>query len=107
MKKAQPSGAAMITAIRTSSAAWLLALLFAGVAASGSRGAESKPAARVVVFGLFGDQSVFESEAKGAAQIVASRFGGAPVIVRANTKCREEATTETLAATLQSAAKAM
>ena len=60
-----------------------------------------------MAFGLFGDQSVFESEAKGAAQIVANRFGGSPVIVRANTKSREEATSETLAATLQSAAKAM
>ena len=30
----------------------------------------------VVSFGLFGDQGVFRSEATGAAEIVASRFGG-------------------------------
>jgi hypothetical protein len=35
----------------------------------------------VVSFGLFGDQGVFRREATGAAQIVASRFGGGPVIV--------------------------
>ena len=29
----------------------------------------------VVSFGLFGDQGVFKSEATGAAQVVASRFG--------------------------------
>ena len=29
----------------------------------------------VVSFGLFGDQRVFRSEATGAAQVVASRFG--------------------------------
>jgi tetratricopeptide (TPR) repeat protein len=94
----------MISASRNAKAAWLLALLLAFAPASASRGA---PQAKVVAFGLFGDQSVFESEAKGAAQIVASRFGGGPVIVRANTKSSEEATSETLAATLQSAAKAM
>jgi tetratricopeptide (TPR) repeat protein len=70
-------------------------------------GAESKAEARVVAFGLFGDQSVFASEAKGAAQIVASHFGSSPVIVRANTKSREEVTSETIAATLQSTAKEM
>ena len=30
----------------------------------------------VVSFGLFGDQGVFRSEATGAAEIVANRFGG-------------------------------
>ena len=35
----------------------------------------------VVSFGLFGDQGVFRSEATGAAQIVASRFGGSLVVV--------------------------
>jgi tetratricopeptide (TPR) repeat protein len=97
----------MIAAIRILRVAWSLALFFVFVPASGVHGAESKAQAKVVAFGLFGDQSVFESEAKGAAQIVASQFGGGPVIVRANTKSREEATAETVAATLQSAAKAM
>jgi hypothetical protein len=40
----------------------------------------------VVSFGLFGDQGVFRSEATGAAQIVASRFGGGPVVVNFNAK---------------------
>src|SRR5437879_11359902 len=61
----------------------------------------------VVSFGLFGDQGVFRSEATGAAQIVASRFGGDPVIVRFNTRKNAGATVETLAATLESAAKRM
>jgi tetratricopeptide (TPR) repeat protein len=97
----------MISGRRILQAAKLLALFFALAPAFVSWGAESKPAATVVAFGLFGDQSVFESEAKGAAQIVASRFGGGSVVVRANTKKSAEATPESLAATLQSAAKTM
>jgi tetratricopeptide (TPR) repeat protein len=97
----------MIAAIRALRVVWPLALFLAFAPASDLRGAPSKAEVKVVAFGLFGEESVFESEAKGAAQIVASRFGGGPVIVRANTKSREEATSETLAATLQSAAKAM
>src|SRR6266568_3965864 len=86
-------------------AAGLFVLLVAFFAASASPAAQSR--VTVVAFGLFGDQSVFESEAKGAARIVANRFGGGPVIVRANTKRRGDATVATLAATLQSAAKGM
>jgi len=82
----------------------LLALLvFVPVFAA--RSAESGPKVAVVAFGLFGDQSVFESEAKGAARIVADRFGGGPVIVRANTRSQSDATVETLATALDSAAK--
>jgi tetratricopeptide (TPR) repeat protein len=103
----QPIGTAMITAIRILRMVWPLALLFAFAPTSDLHGAESKAEVRVVAFGLFGDESVFESEAKGAAQIVAGQFGGGRVVVRANTKSREEATSETLAATLQSTAKAM
>src|SRR5713101_8515770 len=84
-------------------AAGLFAVLVAFFAASASQAAGSR--VTVVAFGLFGDQSVFESEAKGAARIVADRFGGGPVIVRANTRSRSDATVETLAATLDSAAK--
>ena len=40
----------------------------------------------VVSFGLFGDQGVFRSEATGAAEIVANRFGGDLVVVKFNTK---------------------
>ena len=38
----------------------------------------------VVSFGLFGDQGVFRSEATGAAQVVAGRFGGGPINVQYN-----------------------
>jgi hypothetical protein len=55
----------------------------------------------VVSFGLFGDQGVFRREATGAAQVVASRFGGGPVVVRFNTKTGGNATVRGLAATLQ------
>jgi peptidase C13-like protein len=61
----------------------------------------------VVSFGLFGDQGVFRREATGAAQIVANRFGGDPVVVRSNTKTGGNATAETLATTLQAEAKKM
>jgi tetratricopeptide (TPR) repeat protein len=75
--------------------------------ASALQGAEYKPKIIVAAFGLYGDQGVFESEAKGAARIVADRFGANPVTVRANTKSREDATLGTIAATLQSVSKAM
>jgi hypothetical protein len=40
----------------------------------------------VVSFGLFGDQGVFRSEATGAAQVVAGRFGSGPIDVQYNSK---------------------
>src|SRR5580693_663016 len=40
----------------------------------------------VVSFGLFGDQDVFRSEATGAAQVVAGRFGSGPIHVQYNSK---------------------
>ena len=58
-----------------------------------------------MAFGLFGDQSVFESEAKGAARIVADRLGGSPVVVRANNRHGGDATVDALATTLDSTAK--
>jgi hypothetical protein len=61
----------------------------------------------VVSFGLFGDQRVFQSEATGAAEIVASRFGADPTIVKFNSKKGGDATTASLAATLQATAKNM
>ena len=76
--------------------------MFAAVCA-----AEGPHKVTVVSFGLFGDQDVFRSEATGAAHIVASRFGGDPVIVKFNTKTGGGATIEALAATLQAAAKGM
>jgi peptidase C13-like protein len=85
-------------------AAGLLAfLLFAPAATAAEPGRK----VAVAAFGLFGDQSVFESEAKGAAGIVAKRFSAGAVVVRANTKRRSDATLGTLAATLDSVAKKM
>src|SRR5215469_11288943 len=97
----------MVTTIRPPRVACWLALILACAPVSNSLRAETKPEVKVVAFGLFGDQSVFESEAKGAAQIMARRLAGNSVVVRANTKSREEATPETLATTLQATAKAM
>jgi len=97
----------MISAIRDASAALLLAVLFAFVPAAHAPAAEPKPQVKIVAFGLFGDQDVFESEAKGAAEIASSRFGGSGAIVRFNTKTRADATAQTLAAALQSAAMGM
>jgi hypothetical protein len=51
--------------------------------------AKSAPKVTVLAFGLFGAQSVFESEAKGAADIVAHQLGANEVVVRANAKRRE------------------
>jgi tetratricopeptide (TPR) repeat protein len=72
-----------------------------------SRGAEYKAKIAVAAFGLNGDQSVFESEATRAAKIVADRFASSSVTVHSNTKQREEANAETVAATLQSVSKDM
>ena len=83
------------------------ALLVLCLPASAAWAAEPSPRVAVVAFGLFGDQSVFESEANGAAKIVADRFGGNPVIVRANTKSQSDATVDALATALDTAAKAI
>jgi hypothetical protein len=69
--------------------------------------AEDARKVTVVSFGLFGDQGVFRREATGAAQIVGSRFGHGPVVVRFNTKTGGGATLKALAATLQAEAKKM
>jgi Peptidase C13 family len=83
-----------------------LSLTFASMSAA-VHAAEDPRKVTVVSFGLFGDQGVFRSEASGAAQIVASRFGGGPVVVRFNTKTGGGATIGALAATLQAEAKKM
>src|SRR5262245_14676991 len=69
--------------------------------------AENASKVSVISFGLFGDQSVFRSEATGAAKIVADRFGHGPVNVQYNSKKGGKATIETLATSLQTAAKGM
>ena len=61
----------------------------------------------VVAFGLFGDQSVFESEANGAARLVADRFGADSVIVRANNREGGDATARTLETVLRGVATAL
>ena len=61
----------------------------------------------VVSFGLFGEQGVFRSEATGAAQVVASRFGNGPINVQYNSKKGGGATIEALAISLQGAANRM
>jgi hypothetical protein len=68
-------------------------------------GADTKVA--VLAFGLVGSQSVFESEAKGAAAILAQRLGATDVVVRANTKTRGDVTIAAIGAVLQSAAAKM
>src|SRR3981189_151399 len=60
-----------------------------------------------VSFGLFGDQGVFRSEATGAAQVVAGRFGSGPINVQYNSKKGGRATIEGVATYLQAAAKEM
>jgi Peptidase C13 family len=69
--------------------------------------AKAAPKVTVLAFGLFGAQSVFESEAKGAADIVAHQLDANEVVVRANTKRRGDVKIASIANTLQSAADHM
>ena len=75
--------------------------------ASASLSAGANPNVAVLAFGLFGAQSVFESEAKGAASIVAQRLGANPVVVLANTKTRRDVTISSIENALQSVAERM
>src|SRR5215203_3464255 len=64
--------------------------------------------AYIVSFGLFGPESVFESEARGAARVLQAWFGATvEPVVRFNSKRRAFATTRTVAATLRAAGAAM
>ena len=84
----------------------LLVTILTAVTATVSVLAESAaPKTAVISFGLSGEQEVFRSEATGAASVVASRFGGDPVIVRFNTRKSGDATIEALAATLEATGK--
>ena len=81
----------------------LSAALALATAAASDAAAAPPPRVDVVSFGLWGAQSVFASEAAGAARIVAHQFGhGGQVIVRANTKSSGAATEDSLRATLAS-----
>jgi len=62
----------------------------------------------IVSFGLFGPESVFESEARGAARVLQAWFGATvEPVVRFNSKRRAFATARTVAASLQAAGAAM
>jgi hypothetical protein len=69
--------------------------------------AAASPKVTVLAFGLFGAQSVFESEAKGAADVVAHQLDANAVVVRANTKKRGDVTIASIEDALQSAAERM
>src|SRR5258707_2243680 len=75
--------------------------------ASPAHAVEDARQVSLVSFGLFGDQGVFKSEATGAAQIGASRFGNGPITVQYNSKRGGGATIEALATSLHVAAKEM
>jgi hypothetical protein len=70
----------------------------------------SQPGVReayIVSFGLFGGESVFESEARGAAQILSDRLPKAQSLVSFNSKRGGEATPHRLLAALKAAGAAM
>ena len=69
--------------------------------------AGASPKVSVLAFGLFGAQSVFESEAKGAAGIVAHQLDANAVVVRSNTKTRGDVTIASIEDGLQSVAERM
>jgi Peptidase C13 family len=82
-------------------------LTFSSMFAAEHAAAKDLRKVTVVSFGLFGHQGVFRREATSAAQIVANRFGGGPVVVKFNSKTGGGATVESLPATLQAEAKKM
>ena len=84
-----------------------LAVPFLMAALAAAHGADARPKVAVAAFGLYGDQSVFESEATRTAKIVAERFAGSSVSIHANTRSREDANLESIATTLQSASETM
>src|SRR4051794_9527295 len=80
----------------------------AATQASSVRDQQDSPEAHMVSFGLFGDQSVFESEARGAARILRERLRSkAAPIVSFNGKRRGTATAQPLAGALRTAGAAM
>jgi hypothetical protein len=97
----------MISRLLSCLRAGSLWVVLAFAAALSAQAAGLVPKVTVVSFGLFGNQSVFESEAKGAARILTDRFHAANTIVRFNTKKGGDATAENLYATLVDAAKGM
>jgi Peptidase C13 family len=90
--------------IKLLTAGFLATLVFF---ASASMSAAENPNVTILAFGLFGAQSVFESEAKGAASIIAQRLAANSVIVRANTKTRRDVTIASIGDALQAAGERM
>jgi hypothetical protein len=79
----------------------LIGLMAALGFAAATMAAASPAKVDVVSFGLWGDQSVFASEAEGAARVIERQFGPVDkVVVRANTKRSGEATEDNLRTTL-------
>jgi hypothetical protein len=69
--------------------------------------AVADPNVAVLAFGLVGSQSVFESEAKGAAAILGRRLGAGNVVAQANTKTRGDVTIKAIKTAIPSAAAKM
>ncbi|MBJ6124794.1 C13 family peptidase [Microvirga splendida] len=103
-------------------ALWLAGLLLAAVPVQESLGQTARRAdpirlqpqragqtdVYILSFGLWGPQSVFESEARGAARVLEQQFGAkGRSIVRFNTKRRAGATPETLAAAAEAAGRTL
>jgi len=80
---------------------------FAATLVAETAAAQEPRKVAIASFGLFGGQDVFRSEATGAAEIAAHRFGGDPVIVRFNSKKSADATVANLAASLETTARKM
>jgi hypothetical protein len=67
-----------------------------------------EPDVYILSFGLWGPQSVFESEAKGAARVLEGRFGSkGRTIVRFNSKRRSDATPSSMLAAARAAGQAL
>jgi hypothetical protein len=94
-----------VAAVRRLNAFVVAFFLIAASLAASAQAAEAPRKVAVASFGLFGDQDVFRSEATDAAKIVASRFGGDPVVVQYNTKQGGKVTIAGLDATLQATAE--
>jgi hypothetical protein len=108
--------------MRRSIALWLVGVFLAAVPVQGSFGQSARRAdpfqlapqrpgqadVYILSFGLWGPQSVFESEARGAARILEAQLGAkGRSIVRSNTKRRAGATPEALVAAAEAAGRTL
>jgi hypothetical protein len=75
---------------------------------AGAVSRQSASEAHIMAFGLYGPESVFESEARGAARVLSQWFGATvEPVVRFNGKRRASATVTSLAASLRATGAAM